>query len=403
MLENKHKKFKDIWKVIAWLDDIRWNQKHDFFIIQNNYFKKMEGSEKSLVHWLCYITNRIRPIDQIWEKGAYIFSQLVTDYRKIETEEDFFKLFIGENGYLHNEKGLKMEKFQSKTNNDNKLISYAPRLPKDMYSILRTLYVLRDYNKSLFYYLNYHDDLWRGKKDALGRIAYLLYCLSYNDVKDIRGLTDKNKEGFKNEVKKDQKQVASILDEFDNNYHTWNKSKRYSNKRLWAALRDNLKLQTFSKAFQEKVLKKTRKEDLLSQLEFPGDIWNTRFAKHLLEPIIREQRIDGKKVFLKFNSSKSLRRMYDWMHKSCVDLQSFYPEQFDISFDFTPRMCEKRLCSVCPFGKNGSLSICLGECQSEDKLCPVALATSGYIHICNRNDCPIIQEIGKGTCEQNLT
>jgi len=31
---------------------------------------------------------------------------------------------------------------------------------------------------------------------------------------------------------------------------------------------------------------------------------------------------------------------------------SGYPEQFDITFDFVPRMCDKGNCALCPYGKD---------------------------------------------------
>jgi hypothetical protein len=90
--------------------------------------------------------------------------------------------------------------------------------------------------------------------------------------------------------------------------------------------------------------------------------------------------------------------MYNWLASKNIDLVEFYPEQFDISFDFAPRMCEKRLNLVCPFGENGAENICLGESNFKGQLCPVVLVTCGYIHRCNPDKCPVHEGVGKGTC-----
>ena len=81
----------------------------------------------------------------------------------------------------------------------------------------------------------------------------------------------------------------------------------------------------------------------------------------------------------------------------CLGVNSkFYPEQLDISFDFTSRMCNNQFCDLCPFGK-GSFKLCF-EGDNQEKSCPVSLFTCGYRSPCNSTDCPIVKGIGIETC-----
>ena len=388
-LEKKNT-ISDIWKVIYWMDNIRWNQDNVIILNKHEPYKKLSREYQILVHWLCYITDRMRTAEQVWDRGGYIFSELVTDYVKPDSRS-FYTLFT-ENKYLVKNKTGKMSRFYSKNINQ----SYAPRFPKDLESILRTLYLLRDYDKSLIKYINLNREHWENNNDDIGRISFLLYCLTYEKV-----------EGFHNFEKKEfiermdivKNKLQNSLTNFEDRYSKWNRSNRYHNKRLWAALRDYIKYEEYSFYFQENVLNSSIDLDKLSQLEFPGDVWNKRFANRLLKEYLENQKIDGRRIFSQSNSSLSLRLMYEWIKKQKTP-ENLYPEQFDISFDFAPRMCENNLCFICPFGENGSTSICLKELSDGKKLCPVILVTCGYKYICDPKNCPIIKGIAQGTCKQ---
>ncbi len=47
-----------------------------------------------------------------------------------------------------------------------------------------------------------------------------------------------------------------------------------------------------------------------------------------------------------------IREIYSQL-KNDENIEDFYPEQFDVTFDFVSRMYNKKLCNVCLFGKNG--------------------------------------------------
>lgn len=70
-----------ICKVISWLDDKRWSDYNNYNFI--NFFREdLSNSEKILTHWVCYITDRQMPFEVVWDKGGYVFSELVYEYTR---------------------------------------------------------------------------------------------------------------------------------------------------------------------------------------------------------------------------------------------------------------------------------------------------------------------------------
>lgn len=89
----------------------------------------------------------------------------------------------------------------------------------------------------------------------------------------------------------------------------------------------------------------------------------------------------------KKNLNQILREYYNKNKQNIVG----YPEQFDITFDFVPRMCEQDNCDICPISR-----ITLGENNFEriyynDKnmYCSVILVGCNY-----KNNC-----VGKDKCK----
>lgn len=269
---------------------------------------------------------------------------------------------------------------------------YTVRYSDDLYSIVRTLALLLDYEKDLIYFVSNNNQLWANKQDRIVRIAFLLYLLSYKDlVKAYTNLNEKNKDRCLEEIAQYGKLLSLILENFDRQFSRWNSSEKYRYKRLWAALRDYLKLAPLSNSFLHHF---NFGEDwkTLFQLEFPGDVWKLRFADRVLKPMLEEERLHGKQVFLENSASTTMRRMFEWLAVK----SDYYPEQFDVSFDFASRMCRNRFCDLCPFGK-GSVDICF-ERKSQGKSCSVALFTCGYRSQCKSKECPIPKGIGVGSC-----
>ena len=86
--------------------------------------------------------------------------------------------------------------------------------------------------------------------------------------------------------------------------------------------------------------------------------------------------------------------MYDNRHKDGNDWGDCLPIDFDITFNFVPRMCEEDKCDICPLAKysedkdkekyiNWQEKIC--QESNKGKLCPLALYACGIKHKCDEN------------------
>jgi hypothetical protein len=113
---------------------------------------------------------------------------------------------------------------------------------------------------------------------------------------------------------------------------------------------------------------------------------------------------DYGKVKTKQYLNRALRTAYD----NIKDKKVGYPEQFDFTFDFVPRMCEKSNCKIClfkylkednAFDEEAFYKYC--TTGNGDKVCPVLLQYCGYTVICqDANDngaclSTLLQEIKK--------
>jgi len=132
----------------------------------------------------------------------------------------------------------------------------------------------------------------------------------------------------------------------------------------------------------------------MNQIELPGDVWNNSplFRDNLFANVLALNTIPKT-----WSMPKIIREIYTQVKSDTI--KNFYPEQFDITFDFVPRMCNKKLCNVCLFGKNGVDFICI---PTKDKYCPVALLSCGYIAKCKEENCILKKEISKGICSAQL-
>ena len=126
------------------------------------------------------------------------------------------------------------------------------------------------------------------------------------------------------------------------------------------------------------------RKPVLCSLELPGDTWNLAFNQKLF---------DGK-----VNHPSDLRRYYKQLRANGRLPDDFYPEQFDISFDFAQQMCDRGEESLCPF-KNSSklMEYCLGN-SGEGRLCPVTRILCGYESRCSPSECPILAGAMEDIC-----
>jgi len=123
---------------------------------------------------------------------------------------------------------------------------------------------------------------------------------------------------------------------------------------LWCCVRDykkGLYNKIFSDAIKEvKEVSNDHSNELLdiwnnlpmNQIELPGDVWNNSplFRDNLFANVL-----DLNTIPKTWNMPKIIREIYNQL-KNDEDIEDFYPEQFDITFDFVPRMCNKKLCNL---------------------------------------------------------
>ena len=383
MLKIKDKdSFILICKVISWLDGRRWNTEDNYNFI--NFFREdLSNSEKILTHWICYITDRQMPFEAVWDKGGYVFSELVHEYKrsKLLPQQIIEKYYES-----YSDKDKKRFRFKSSDNS-----TFASRYITDDYqNILNTLEVLNYYQRNIINFIINIIKRFKGKEDLLIRIACGLHLLTYQ-------LDSK---------KANSKEILRVLNderEFEKKVENFKKNSTSGKKRLWCCIRDykkGLYHKVFSEAIREVAGRETSKfisiwDNLpMEQIELPGDVWNNSplFKNNLFAKILDIDRIPKT-----WGMPEIIRDIYKQL-KGSEEINDFYPEQFDITFDFVPRMCSKRLCDVCPFGQKGVELVCI---PSEDKYCPVALLSCGYTAKCagEKGNCILSEGIGKGICK----
>jgi hypothetical protein len=209
---------------------------------------------------------------------------------------------------------------------------------------------------------------------------------------------------FENDLEQRNYYVTKLLKtptSLEKIYAEW--LRRRFHKRLWASFRDYVKPgsyheRVFVNALAQvgansilEYLNRERKQVLYS-LELPGDSWNTVFNRMLFDN--------------KVNRPQKLRWYYDKLRSAGALSDEFYPEQFDVSFDFAPRMCDGGKVALCPF--LGSLKLKLYCLQNSGigKLCPVTMILCGYESECVPSECAILGNM-MGTictgCGQKIT
>lgn len=375
-----------IFKTISWLDDKRWNVGDNYNFV--NFFRDdLTNCEKILTHWVCYITDRRMPFEIVWDKGGYVFSELIYEYSRNKlTPEDILA------NHYERYKDEQKERFRFKSTNG---VTFASRYVTDDHeNILQTLKVLnhQKYNRNIIAYIVDIMQRFQNKNDLLIRVVCGLHLLTYQ-------LENK---------KANHEKIITILEDdekFEGKLKEFKRTSTNGKKRLWCCVRDykkGLYHEIFSEAIRE--IAATNAGGLINiwnklpmnQIELPGDVWNNSplFKDNLFANVIELNSIPRS-----WGMPKIIRELYNNQLKNNEEVNDFYPEQFDITFDFVPRMCNKKLCNVCLFGKNGVESICI---PTKDKYCPVALLSCGYIAMCVEDDCILKERISKGICKGGL-
>jgi len=374
-----------IFKTIFWLDSRRWKIEENYNFI--NFFRDdLTDCEKILTHWICYITDRQMPFEIVWEKGGYVFSELVYEYSRNGLSPQ--KILNKHYEKYQDKKGKERFRFKSTHNN----VTFASRYVNDDYQhILQTLEILncQNYQRNIVVYIVDIMRKFQSKDDLLIREACGLHLLTYQ------------LEGKKASPEKIIK-IINDIKEFEKKLKEFKKTSTNGKKRLWCSVRDykkGLYHEIFNNAIKEVVSNNDAEELIevwnklpMDQIELPGDVWNNSplFRNNLFAKVL-----DIESIPKTWGMPKIIRELYNQLKKD-EEINDFYPEQFDVTFDFVPRMCNKKLCNVCLFGKNGVESICI---PTKDKYCPVALLSCGYIAMCVEDRCILKKGISKGICK----
>ena len=415
-----NKDLEKIFEIVSFFDDARWlsTQRDDMI---NFYKGDLDDDTKLLTHWLCYITNRQMDFERIFDVGGFVFSELADHYKGKSND---MRVLLGQNNknsfirkdtvgkdskqkysFIGKESpnNLIQKKYPKSIENE-RVIFKSKILPVDYFSILYTLDILNceTYRKSLScfiaeIYKKIHKD---DKENLIQKILFSLHLLTYHNIgrKDYSHICNLNFDI----VEKHSKEIKEILDnqvKFNTLFEEFSKEKIFEKKRAWCCLRDFLKSPLFNPHFRNALsqwlsisdIDTLCDQNLWNQLELPGDTWNNNFT---FGNCILGKGIDKK--YIKKDKIIINRILRDYYNKNLKDkgIALGYPEQFDISFTFVPRMCEKNNCDICPIGRlsdKGKDLICLDDPDpSKYSPCPVALDGCGYVINClGREKCKL--------------
>jgi len=385
-------KMRSILDTFSALDDIRWSEEANYNLI-NYCCDDLIASEKLLTHWLCYITDRQMPFERIWDVGGYVISHLVRSYTRTpeKSVKDLLSVYLRRDG-----KNMRMESpIENPTPRlkpygiTGNTVSFASRyMPEDSILIFRTLSVLdRVANRSLSRFINTAAEGEADTGKAIRRVAASLNRLTY----EAGGAVSASE--YDTRISEEVKNILSFQLKLDREPE----EELFGRKRLWCSLRDYLKSPEFNPIFIE-ALREMGASDInrwkrsnpglkaaLHVLELPGDVWNNAdiFRQGLFSPYVANERKT-------WDMPRTVRKIYEILGRP----SSFYPEQLDVTFDFIPRMCERRMCSVCLFG-DGIKEVCH---QKKNLLCPVVLSSCGYRYRCNPENCRLKTDQVRGFC-----
>ena len=387
-------KMMNILETFAKLDEIRWNASTNYNLI--NYCRNdLSADEKLLTHYLSYIMDRQMPFQRIWNIGGYVISHLVRTFKSNPNTSVHDIVY----GYIKQNKKVYLECPRVESNNrlasygiNGETVQFASRyMPEDAVLIYRTLLILdKTSDRSLARFMaeavGSETDIAKG----IRKMACAMNKMTYS----IAGAVSVSN------FSKHMEHESATISEF--NLNNSFKEHLFGRKRLWCSLRDYLKSPEFNEVFISALNEVNAKnckmwsrsnpalQSALNVLELPGDVWNNAevFREGLFRPYLTNEQKS-------WDMPRTIRKIYNILSKS-LGLQ-FYPEQLDVSFDFVPRMCERRdMCDVCFFGAGVSKT-----CHQKAKvLCPIALYSCGYKHICAPDTCNFKSDCVKGYCKR---
>jgi hypothetical protein len=419
-MSTTDKRLIKAFKIANFIDGVRWENEHaQMNFSEPNYYKDdLDEDVKLLSHWLCYIADRQMDYRRIWVLGGFVFSELADVYAN--SDDDLVtamprpgadKPFFTQIKHIGKDKPAKYA-FSSRTSleecqsirakialAENYKITVGPvtfasrYYPSDYAAIIRTLLILRHFDKSLtrFIKLIYNNRIV--SEPVIPQLLHGLYLLSYQNIPRLTAtqlIESCTLDDIKNSA---NETVATLSDKAQLNsaYAGFiNTDAYFSQKRAWCALRDYFKHRNYN-TYLTTVLKRIgsdsgllnlfdrssyspERREALSQLELPGDVWN--YNPRFIKCVFGHAAIHG-------NFPRNLRYIYD--HN---EITVGYPEQFDFTFNFVPNMCMKDNCDICPFP---ILVKWKEEFTRFDKFCPAIVGSFCPVMLvaCNyRHDCP---------------
>ncbi len=407
----------DKFEIVNFLDNCRWDKS-----VNNNYglinYSKhnLPNDLKLLTHWISYITDRQMKFEIIWDVGGFVFSDMLYNYKILldgmeilnpnYKNSNFIKVKDGEYTFISSSLVSQSPSENGRTllnkygfRNEDKVRFVSRFYPADYTSMFYTLYTLKEFNKDFINYiitvLNNIDETT--PENLIKALAYSFYILTYEDI----GQPSKKDLDYNLLLKTAKVRTKKVLDIINDKVllkqkieDFYNNKTQYKIKRIWCCIRDYIKSNEFGiKCLKEELIARKVEKDIINNLfsnkakatmELPGDVWNNNSI--FRNCIFKNVALTDKEQKMSFN--KLLRLKYD-----NLPFDVGYPEQFDITFDFVPRMCEKNNCDICPFNldnkDNNINKICV---RDKNKYCTVAQICCNYKCMCKPNGCIILKK-----------
>lgn len=403
-------------EIVNFLDGCRWdNSVNNNYGLINYSRDDLSNDLKLLTHWISYITDRQMKFEIIWDVGGFVFSDMLYKYKQLNSgmkvlnpENEISNFIRTKNGEFlfisssivadsptkHGKELLNKYRFK-----DEDRVTFISRFyPADYVSMFYTMHTLKEFNKDFItYIIKAFESIGDISSEYLIKVfAYTLYILTYEDI----GQPSKDDLDYNELMKKAKTRTSRIIELLNNGNLLKKKIEvfykngvQYKIKRIWCCIRDYIKSNEFGtkclkselakRNVDKTIIKNLFSNDAKATVELPGDVWNNNsiFRNCLLKNIELTEKER------KMNFNKLLRLKYQ---EYCIKVG--YPEQFDVTFDFVLRMCEKNNCDICPFNisakKNNIEKICV---NNKNKYCTVAQICCNYKCMCKPEKCAILK------------
>jgi hypothetical protein len=283
-------------------------------------------------------------------------------------------------------------------------LKFTPRYPEMLFSIAVTLTILDDFDRNLMKYLYQYQDFLSVEEagQIAPRVAFLFDLLTYyrmpkqslavyQDIDSERNLLGSN--SFRNAVIDHAGDAVAVLQsnrDLEGTFQEW-VGKRY-HKRLWAAVRDYLKegcefYTYFQSALHQYGLRDLadriaqQQDGVLVGVEVPGDVWNLLFFQRIFDADRKIQ-------------PRQLRSWFDRLRTKGQLPENAAVERLDVSFRYSPRMCDERRERSCLFRQKSHIwDYCppRHDIEWKGRPCPVTDHLCGIHYTCEPIGCTVRQ------------